>query len=278
MKCLNLGCGTRYDDRWTNVDFTSTGTGVIAHDLKQGIPFGDESFDLVYHSHVLEHFSKEESSRFLKECFRVLRSCGVLRVVVPDLFFLVKQYLEAYEKVNNGIAGWDSNYEWAMIHLLDQSVRDKSGGAMLKYISSDDLVNESYVIGSWGLEAKQIISKIRGMSQHANAFVSNRNFRYKIQQKVKTFRDIFLRCLLGRKDYYALLLGRFRNGGEIHKWMYDKYSLKLLLQSCGFVDVIEREADESYMSEFNKYCLDVETNGNIYRPDSLIMEAKKVII
>ena len=54
MQCLNLGCGDRYHPDWTNINFTSTGGGVIAHNLKQGIPFPDESFDVVYHSHVLE--------------------------------------------------------------------------------------------------------------------------------------------------------------------------------------------------------------------------------
>ena len=32
---------------------------VIAHDLRRGIPFADESFDVVYHSHVLEHLSRK---------------------------------------------------------------------------------------------------------------------------------------------------------------------------------------------------------------------------
>ena len=55
MKRLNLGCGRRYNPDWTNVDFSSTGEGVIAHNLNQNIPFPDESFDIVYHSNILEH-------------------------------------------------------------------------------------------------------------------------------------------------------------------------------------------------------------------------------
>jgi hypothetical protein len=43
MDYLNLGCGDYYHPDWTNVDIISTGEGVIAHDLTQGIPFPDAS-------------------------------------------------------------------------------------------------------------------------------------------------------------------------------------------------------------------------------------------
>ena len=82
---LNLGCGGRFHPEWTNIDFYSSGGAVIAHDLNLGIPFPDSSFDVVYHSHVLEHFPKAKARRFIAECVRVLKPGGILRVVVPDL-------------------------------------------------------------------------------------------------------------------------------------------------------------------------------------------------
>ena len=68
MKYLNLGCGSHYSTatEWTNLDFTSLDNNVIAHNLLIGIPFEDNSFDLVYHSHVLEHFSKEDGETFIE--------------------------------------------------------------------------------------------------------------------------------------------------------------------------------------------------------------------
>ncbi|MBD2605362.1 methyltransferase domain-containing protein [Scytonema hofmannii FACHB-248] len=112
MDYLNLGCGDRYHPDWTNVDIVSTGGSVIAHDLTQGIPFPNASFDLVYHSHVLEHIPKTEAESFLKECYRVLRPQGVLRVVVPDLEQIAKTYLIAVEQASSGSQEWTSNYEW----------------------------------------------------------------------------------------------------------------------------------------------------------------------
>jgi predicted SAM-dependent methyltransferase len=95
MKLLNLGCGNRYHPDWTNVNFTSTGDGVIAHNLTQGIPFPDNYFDVVYHSHVLEHFPKAQAEDFIKDCYRVLCPQGILRVVVPDLEEIARTYLDA---------------------------------------------------------------------------------------------------------------------------------------------------------------------------------------
>jgi predicted SAM-dependent methyltransferase len=84
MNYLNLGCGKRYHCNWTNVDFTAIGEDVIGHNLLNGIPFKDESFDAIYHSHVLEHFSKNDGLAFIRECFRVIRIGGVIRIAVPD--------------------------------------------------------------------------------------------------------------------------------------------------------------------------------------------------
>lgn len=68
MKYLNLGCGHRFHSSWTNINFISTDENVIACDLKKGIPFPEKSFDVVYHSHMLEHLSKAESELFINEC------------------------------------------------------------------------------------------------------------------------------------------------------------------------------------------------------------------
>src|SRR5580704_992300 len=85
MRALNLGCGDRFHPNWENLDFVPVDRTVKAHDLRRGIPYPDGCFDVVYHSHVLEHFSKVEAPQFLRECFRVLAPSGIIRVVVPDL-------------------------------------------------------------------------------------------------------------------------------------------------------------------------------------------------
>lgn len=95
MKLLNLGCGSRFHPAWVNIDTAPAEPSVVAHDLREGIPFPDAEFDAVYHSHVLEHFPKRSAGPFLAECLRVLRPGGILRVAVPDLERIARGYLEA---------------------------------------------------------------------------------------------------------------------------------------------------------------------------------------
>src|SRR5438445_2136934 len=91
---LNLGCGSRYHARWINIDIVPAGPDVIAHDLRQGIPLPDNSCDVVYHSHVLEHLRRAEAKYLLCECYRVLKPGGILRAAIPDLERICSAYLE----------------------------------------------------------------------------------------------------------------------------------------------------------------------------------------
>lgn len=107
---------------------------MIAHNLTQGIPFPDNYFDVVYHSHVLEHFPTAQAEDFIKDCYRVLCPQGILRVVVPDLEAIARTYLHAFDKVNNGFIEWDDNYQWILLEMYDQTVRNQTGGEMVNFI------------------------------------------------------------------------------------------------------------------------------------------------
>ncbi|MDR0665215.1 MAG: methyltransferase domain-containing protein [Helicobacteraceae bacterium] len=49
------------------------------------LPFiADDSVDLIYACHVLEHFKRSDTARVLAEWKRVLKPKGVLRLAVPD--------------------------------------------------------------------------------------------------------------------------------------------------------------------------------------------------
>ena len=99
LNYLNLGCGKRYHKDWVNVDMYSDTPDVMAYNLLKGIPFSDNHFEVVYHAQVLEHSPKDDAPGFIKECFRVLKPGGVIRIVVPDLEGIVTEYLK-YLKVN----------------------------------------------------------------------------------------------------------------------------------------------------------------------------------
>jgi hypothetical protein len=57
--------------------------------------------------------------------------------------------------------------------------------------------------------------------------------------------------------------------------MYDRYSLKRLLEESGFVDIKQYAANESSIPYWTSFNLDTEPDGTVYKPDSFYMEAVK---
>jgi predicted SAM-dependent methyltransferase len=81
---VNVGCGQNFAAGYINIDLANE-PNVVYWDCRKSLPFDDNSVDIIFTEHVLEHFEyPSQSSTFLKECFRCLSEGGVLRVVVPD--------------------------------------------------------------------------------------------------------------------------------------------------------------------------------------------------
>lgn len=88
---LNLGCGTLVLKGWINVDLVGLPVD-LAWDITRPLPFADESVDVIFHEHVLEHLDAHKGYEFLTECHRVLKKGAVMRIVMPD----AKRYIESY--------------------------------------------------------------------------------------------------------------------------------------------------------------------------------------
>jgi hypothetical protein len=80
--------------------------------------------------------------------------------------------------------------------------------------------------------------------------------------------------LLGRSADDALKEGLFRNSGEVHRWMYDRFSLRDVCGSIGFVNFQIRSARDSQIRSFVEYQLDV-VHDEVRKPDSLFVECRK---
>lgn len=68
-------------------------TGIRWADASRRIPVPDNSAEVIYSSHMLEHLDRTEARQFLREAYRVLCPGGILRLVVPDLRQMVEDYL-----------------------------------------------------------------------------------------------------------------------------------------------------------------------------------------
>ena len=63
--------------------------------------------------------------------------------------------------------------------------------------------------------------------------------------------------------------------GELHRWFYDRYSLKTLLMSAEFKDVRVCDAHSSRIEDWSRFALDADPDGTVYKQGSLYMEASK---
>lgn len=118
---INIGSGPVGKDDWINVDYGILTffhrfalleklmytfrmwpkgwdfpypKNLVFHDCRKKLPFPDNYADYIYSSHFIEHVKRYEAIDLLKECYRVLKPGGTIRVVVPDLEILCKKYLE----------------------------------------------------------------------------------------------------------------------------------------------------------------------------------------
>jgi SAM-dependent methyltransferase len=89
---LHIGCGSVIlPPPFKNLDSRSMdGVDYISEANK--LPFDDNTFDLVYSSHVLEHVKKCETQSVIIEWVRVLKPGGIIRLSVPSLENLIKIY------------------------------------------------------------------------------------------------------------------------------------------------------------------------------------------
>jgi len=94
---LNLGCGLDYKIGWINIDNNSDQNIVrvdIKWDLRRPLPFKDNSVDLIFNEHFLEHLTVEDGIKALCDFRRILRPKGVIRIAMPDLKTVIDEYLD----------------------------------------------------------------------------------------------------------------------------------------------------------------------------------------
>jgi predicted SAM-dependent methyltransferase len=84
MHGLDIGCGDNKRIGFIGVDIRRTKAVDVIADARK-LPFRDGSFDHVYSSHLIKHFSHQEVKNVLAEWVRVLKKGGILEIRCPDL-------------------------------------------------------------------------------------------------------------------------------------------------------------------------------------------------
>jgi predicted SAM-dependent methyltransferase len=101
---LHLGCGSKHLSGYVNIDWRKTNATDLVLDIKK-LPYPDNSVVRIETYHVIEHLSRYDLIKTLKEWHRVLKIGGQLIIEFPDFDKIVKKYLEGDEKQLDGIFG-----------------------------------------------------------------------------------------------------------------------------------------------------------------------------
>jgi predicted SAM-dependent methyltransferase len=133
---LNLGCGPVQPAAWVNVDGSNRawlasrlpwvdrllvllrlvprtefhGRTTYAN-LLRPFPWQAGSVDAIYMGEMLEHFTQADGEYVLRECYRVLKPGGILRLRVPDHARFWTQYVDEYERTRSR-----PRHEWSLDH------------------------------------------------------------------------------------------------------------------------------------------------------------------
>lgn len=88
---VHLACGKRdFGEGWIHIDGGDYDN--LDYDNITKLPFDNDTVSLIYCSHALEYFDRDEAVNVLKEWKRVLKAGGVLRLAVPNFAKISKLY------------------------------------------------------------------------------------------------------------------------------------------------------------------------------------------
>lgn len=100
---LHLGCGSKFIPGFEHVDSTHYRHLDHCADVSSLSMYANNSVDLIYACHVLEHFGRHEYLAVLAEWHRVLAPNGVLRLSVPDFGVVASLYMQS--GLQDGLSG-----------------------------------------------------------------------------------------------------------------------------------------------------------------------------
>ncbi|MGZ3644750.1 MAG: class I SAM-dependent methyltransferase [Ktedonobacteraceae bacterium] len=92
IRKLHLGAGLNVLDGWLNTDLRPLKAGLVHLNAMKPYPIPDASFDYVFSEHMIEHVTFQDGQTMLRECFRVLKKDGKIRLSTPDLERMLALY------------------------------------------------------------------------------------------------------------------------------------------------------------------------------------------
>jgi predicted SAM-dependent methyltransferase len=95
MVKINFGCGWEQKfPGWINVDLKVEAAPDVIANLGRGLPFASACADFIYTESFIEELSLAQGRNFLRECRRIIKPGGVMRLLTADLEKFARCYLQ----------------------------------------------------------------------------------------------------------------------------------------------------------------------------------------
>ena len=103
---LHLGCGRNSLDGWLNSDQHPKSNNILRLNVTRRFPFEDKLFSYMFSEHMIEHLTYAQGTQMLKECHRILKPNGRIRISTPDLSFLLGLYFDDRSDLQKQYIEW----------------------------------------------------------------------------------------------------------------------------------------------------------------------------
>lgn len=134
---LHLGCREKKIHGYVNIDIRPEIEPDLVEDCFELPSFENNSVDVIYTCHMLEHCPRERYFKVLKRWFDILKPNGVLRISVPDMFEL-SRYLISHQGNPKAVREVQNLMFGAQKHIYDYHYQG---------FTYDSLWNDLFVIG-----------------------------------------------------------------------------------------------------------------------------------
>ncbi len=103
---LQLAASNNLLPGWLNTDISLDHKSLVYLDATRRFPFKDNTFDYVLSEHMIEHLPYEGAQLMLRECLRVLKPGGRVRVATPDMRVLLALHLKEKTEAQHTYIQW----------------------------------------------------------------------------------------------------------------------------------------------------------------------------
>jgi predicted SAM-dependent methyltransferase len=115
VRKLQIGAHVCVLPGWLNTDLYPLSISAVALDATKTFPLPDSSFDYVFSEHQLEHIDYSGALNMLKECRRILRPGGKIRLAVPSLDRLIELIQTRRTEVQDRYIRYSTDFWWPSV-------------------------------------------------------------------------------------------------------------------------------------------------------------------